>query len=113
MLEKKLRFSKLLDIYGGLLTEYQLSISTMYIEEDLSLGEISESLNISRQAIHDNIKRTYKILEEYDEKLNLIKREKLTNEFLMKLVEMLNNNTKEEIQLYVNNYINFIENMEE
>lgn len=56
-MEKNLQISALLDIYGDLLTEMQRSSLDLYYNEDLSLSEIAEHENISRQGVHDSIKR--------------------------------------------------------
>jgi uncharacterized protein len=64
----------MLDFYGGLLTPKQKEIMSFHFEEDMSLSEISEILNISRQAVHDVIKRTEKILFDYENVLGLVKR---------------------------------------
>ena len=61
----------LIDIYGSLLTEYQLEIMELYYFEDLSLKEIADNQNVSRNAIFTLIKRVEKILLEYEEKLQL------------------------------------------
>ncbi|MDR1017191.1 MAG: YlxM family DNA-binding protein [Lachnospiraceae bacterium] len=64
----------LFDFYGELLTDHQKDVYSEYILDDLSISEISEELGISRQGVHDLIKRCTKILEEYEEKLGLISR---------------------------------------
>ncbi|UOQ47904.1 putative DNA-binding protein [Gracilibacillus caseinilyticus] len=71
MLDKTTRINALYDFYQELLTEKQRSYMEMYYLEDFSLGEISETSNVSRQAIYDNIRRTEQMLEEYEQKLGL------------------------------------------
>ncbi|MGN8645026.1 putative DNA-binding protein [Gracilibacillus sp. HCP3S3_G5_1] len=86
MLEKTTRINALYDFYQKLLTEKQRNYMEMYYVEDFSLGEISETSNVSRQAIYDNIRRTEQMLEEYEEKLGLykkfIKRQQLLQELM-------------------------------
>ncbi len=74
MFEKKLRLVDLYDFYGKMLTDKQNEIMDLYCNMDLSLGEISENLSISRQAVHDTIKRTDKALEKIEDQLGLYKR---------------------------------------
>lgn len=64
----------LVDFYGQLLTEKQRQAMELYYGDDLSLGEIAESLDISRQAVHDLVKRSGKILEEYEANLGLVRK---------------------------------------
>ncbi|MBR1723601.1 MAG: putative DNA-binding protein [Ruminococcus sp.] len=70
-IEKNLRIGRLLGIYGGLLTERQYEIMSMYFDDDLSLSEIAEQCNISRQGVHDAVKRGEETLENYEEVLKL------------------------------------------
>lgn len=58
MLEKTTRINYLFDFYQQLLTEKQKNYMDLYYLEDYSLGEISETYDVSRQAVYDNIKRT-------------------------------------------------------
>jgi len=64
----------LLDFYGQLLTDRMRSILELHFAEDMSLAEIAEQENISRQAVHDAITRGRRALEEYEAKLGLIQR---------------------------------------
>ncbi|PAV29974.1 hypothetical protein CIL05_08840 [Virgibacillus profundi] len=71
MLTKTTRINFLFDFYQALLTPKQRNYMEMYYLEDYSLGEISELLQVSRQAVYDNIKRTEAMLESYEGKLHL------------------------------------------
>lgn len=72
-MEKKLKITMLYDFYGQLLTKRQRDILDLYYNHDLSLGEIGKNINISRQGVFDSIKRTEKILQGYEDKLQLYK----------------------------------------
>lgn len=61
----------LLDMYGSLLSENRRNLMQLYYEEDLSLGEIAQMHNITRQAVHDSIKKSSQLLNETEEKLHL------------------------------------------
>ncbi|MEF9944980.1 MAG: YlxM family DNA-binding protein [Lachnospiraceae bacterium] len=71
-MEKFLEQTLLYDFYGELLTEHQKRIYEQFSSEDLSLSEIAEDEGISRQGVHDLIKRCNKSLEEYENKLHLV-----------------------------------------
>lgn len=64
----------LFDVYGSLLTEKQQQTLDLIYNEDLSLGEVANMLNISRQAVYDTQRRSEELLREYDEKLGLVRR---------------------------------------
>lgn len=70
-IEKTDRVNILFEFYSTLLTEKQMNYLELYYADDLSLGEIAEEYGVSRQAVYDNIKRTEKILENYEKKLHL------------------------------------------
>lgn len=65
------RTGLLFDFYEKLLTDKQRTVLGFYLNDDYSLAEISEKINISRQAVHDIIKRTTLKLEDYESKLSL------------------------------------------
>ena len=73
-MDEILKQSLLYDFYGELLTAHQKEIYEQFIVDDLSLSEIAKDAGISRQGVHDLIKRCNKILEEYEEKLHLVER---------------------------------------
>lgn len=70
-MDKKLTVSLLLDFYGQVLSEKQFHIMDYYYNDDLSLREISEILGITRQGVHDTIKRSEAFLEELEQSLGL------------------------------------------
>lgn len=73
-MEKKVLQTYLYDFYGELLTEHQRTVYEGVVFDDLSLSEIAEEQGISRQGVHDLIKRCDKLLLEYEEKLRLLER---------------------------------------
>ena len=68
------RKSLLFDFYGPLLTEHQKRIYEEVVLNDYSMSEIAEDEGISRQGVHDMIKRCDKVLEEYEHRLGLVKK---------------------------------------
>ncbi len=73
-MEKIVEQGLLYDFYGELLTEHQKKIYEDAVYNDLSLSEIAEMQGISRQGVHDLIKRCDRTLEDYERKLHLVKR---------------------------------------
>jgi len=69
MFEKDYKISYLLDFYGNILTDKQKDAIDLYYNEDLSLAEIAEHQDISRQGVRDAIKRGEETLKEMEEKL--------------------------------------------
>lgn len=82
-MEKNVKMCMLLDSYSSLLTQKQRECMRLYYEEDFSLSEISELLNISRQGVRDCLKKAENSLERMEKELGLVKRglklEKLLN----------------------------------
>ncbi len=74
MFEKNLNISLLLDFYGDILSERQKEALDLYYNDDLSLAEIAENYNISRQGVRSILKKGENILIEMEEKLHLAER---------------------------------------
>ena len=70
-IEKTNRMNALFEFYAALLTDKQMNYIELYYVDDYSLAEIAEEFGVSRQAVYDNIKRTEKILEDYEMKLHM------------------------------------------
>ncbi|WCN39063.1 YlxM family DNA-binding protein [Aneurinibacillus uraniidurans] len=89
MLEETTRIHLMYDMYGPLLKERQRQYFELYYRDDLSLGEIAELQNISRQAVFEQVKRVAKMLEEYESKLGLLGRYEKRQTLLTELKEEL------------------------
>lgn len=83
--EKIIEQGLLYDFYGELLTDHQKSVYEAAVLEDYSLSEIAEMYGISRQGVHDLIKRCDKILLQYEEKLNLVQKFTLMKEMVSQI----------------------------
>ena len=73
-MEKIFKKVLLYDFYGELLTEHQRSIYEDAVYNDMSLGEIAQEYGISRQGVHDLIRRCDKALMGYESRLHLIEK---------------------------------------
>ena len=74
MFEKNLELGYLLDFYGELLSERKRTVMDMYYNEDFSLAEIAEEIDISRQGVRDIIKKCEEELFFFEEKLGLARK---------------------------------------
>jgi len=73
-MEHLVRMGLLLDFYGGLLTTKQQRVFSLYYMDNLSLAEIADQEGTTRQAVHDLLQRTERILEGWEEQLLLLDR---------------------------------------
>lgn len=83
MLEKIKKISILYDFYGELLPEKQRDIFCLYYEDNYSLAEIGEDYGITRQGVHEAIKRSEEKLQEYEKKLGLVEKFRNTEDVLL------------------------------
>lgn len=104
-MDKLSEIAYMLDFYGGLLTEKQRQIMSYHYEEDMSLSEICEIFDTSRQAVHDIIKRSEKILADYEAELKLVKRHLDINEKLKVVKELISEYNETNIKKAID-YIN-------
>lgn len=71
MIEKVMKVGDLYELYGTLLTERGQQMIEMYFFDDWSLAEIADTLGVSRQAVHDHLRRAEEQLNSYESKLKL------------------------------------------
>jgi predicted DNA-binding protein YlxM (UPF0122 family) len=91
---KDLKYDELFEEYKSLLTEKQQEVFTLYYRLDLSLGEIKEIKNISRQGVLDTVNKVCKLLDEYENKLHLLYKKK---QILSKLDKIEDEALKEQL----------------
>ncbi len=105
-MERFVEQSILYDFYGELLTQHQKRIYEDFVLNDLSLGEIAADNGISRQGVHDLIKRCDKILSDYEEKLHLIDKFNNTKNKIEQIHELVT-------ECKISNNIKLIDNIED
>ena len=88
-MEKKVQISMLISMYGKLLTQKQFEFLDDYYNNDLSLSEIAENNDITRQAVRDIIKKGERKLFEYEEKLLFMKKTLSQEEKIQKVLSEL------------------------
>ncbi|MBO5348382.1 MAG: putative DNA-binding protein [Clostridia bacterium] len=101
-MEEKIKISILCQIYGKLLTEKQLEFLEDYYNNDLSLSEIAENNQITRQAVNDVINKAKNKLIEIEEKLLFMEKtlnQETVIENIIKNIEKLENKTLEKTQI--------------
>lgn len=98
MLEDTVRKGRLLDMYGPLLTDKQRRCMEMYFDMDLSLSEIGEELQISRQGAYDMLSRASKSLESYEQRLRFLARMDGVQEKLDRVGDLLTAGTPEQLE---------------
>ena len=87
-LEKIVEQGLLYDFYGDLLTDHQRKIYEDAVYNDMSLNEIAEEQGISKQGVHDLIKRCTRSLEEYESQLHMVEKSAEIRKTVQQLLEV-------------------------
>lgn len=90
-IESITRLNLLFDFYGGMLTGKQKELFELHYQFDLSLGEIAENFGVSRQAVHDLLRRTISQLDNYEERLQLLVKHQERIQLLTQLQQAIDN----------------------
>ncbi len=93
-MEEIVQLSLLFDFYGEMLGEHKKRIFEDYVLNDYSLAEIADEEGISRQGVHDIVKRCTKQLKEYEETLHLVEKFQKMKKTLTEASELLNIDSK-------------------
>ncbi|MDD3958741.1 MAG: DNA-binding protein [Clostridiaceae bacterium] len=80
----------LLDFYGNLLTERSRLLLEMYYSDDMTLSEIADNERISRQAVHDSIRKGVTQLNRYESKLGMVARYNENKDSLSRAINLIN-----------------------
>lgn len=111
MFEKMVEMGMLFDFYGKLLSGTQYTVIEDYYIHDLSLSEIALNLDISRQGVHDALKRAEKKLYSYEEKLGLTEKFKHNKEKTREILNYIDEIEKKSKELKINSVDKNIENI--
>lgn len=95
-MDEIVELSLLYDFYGEMLSDHKKQIFEDYVLNDLSLAEIAEEEGISRQGVHDVVKRCTKQLKEYEATLHLVEKFRQMKVKLMKASELLSIEVKKD-----------------
>ena len=98
-MDKNIHVSMLLEMYGKLLTDKQADVIDLYYNQNLSLSEIAEETNITRQGVRKNLIDAENKLFDFEEKLCFLKEKLERQEIIEKIIEMTNDEkTVQELQ---------------
>ena len=89
-MEKSVHISMLLEMYGKLLTDKQQDVIDLYYNQNLSLSEIAEELNITRQGVRKSLIDAENRLFDIEEKLGLLKEKLERNEVILEITKRIN-----------------------
>lgn len=108
-MDSKVQISILLETYGKLLTDKQYHLLDDYYNLDLSLSEIAENEDITRQAVRDNLKKGENKLFEYEEKLSIMKKSQENEETIQLILSQLSQIKEESSDKKVEKILNEVQ----
>ncbi len=111
MLEKTTHMNLLYDFYQNLLTERQRKYMEYYYHDDLSLSEIAEQFQVSRQAVFENLKRAEQLLEQYESHLQLLAKHDQRARIIDELDELLHESSEIKVD-QVRNLVTALKNVD-
>ena len=88
-MDKSVKISMLLEIYGKMLTDKQADTVDLYYNQNLSLSEIADEVNITRQAVRKSLIEAEKNLFEYEEKLKFLEKNIQRKEKIDEILKMI------------------------
>ncbi|MEF3244768.1 MAG: hypothetical protein K6343_02115 [Caldisericaceae bacterium] len=88
---KKIHIKELLEVYANLLTEKEKRIATLYTDPSLNGSEIARRLKVSRQAVHDIVRRATNKMERCDEKSKLLEKRRKKIKVFLEMENAVNN----------------------
>ncbi len=109
-IENSVKLSILLEIYGKMLTQKQYHLLNDYYNNDLSLAEIAENENITRQAVRDNLKKGERKLFELEEKLQIMKKNRMQEEQIASILSEINHLTENSTDIEIANVLEDVKN---
>lgn len=110
-MEKILEQTLLYDFYGELLTEHQKQIYEDVVLNDYSFSEVASERGISRQGVHDLVKRCNKILEDYESKLHLVEKFVTIKEQIQRMESSLRETRQPDQELLIRELNEILENL--
>jgi len=86
---KKIRIKELMTVYRGLLTDKEDKILSLFVEEGMTGARIARMQNVSRQAIHDHMRRALSRMENCEKRMHLLEKRRETLAYIDKLQSSL------------------------
>ena len=105
VLEDNLKYSLLTELYKNLLTQKQQKLLKDFLDNNLSISELASEYNSSRQAVNDLLKRTFKVLDDYEAKLNLLSKLEQIKQQVNCAIKLLDANNKNKVKEKLNNIL--------